>query len=127
MSKKVNVGIGVGVAAAAATLAGCFLYGKNGKKRLKKLKGWTLKAKGEIVEKVEQLKEMNEEAYYAVVDQVLHRYTNAREVGEDELLALSSELKKHWKDIKGEFETAEKKTVKRANKSLKRVISAAKK
>ena len=127
MSKKVNVGISVGIAAAAAALAGYFFYGKDGKKRLKKLKGWMLRAKGEIIEKVERLKEVNEESYYAIVDEVLHRYTKAREVGKDELLALSSELKKHWKDIREEFETVEKKTAKRTKRGLKRVISAAKK
>jgi len=130
MSKRTKIGVGIGVAA-AAVLAGLFLYGKDGKKRLKKLRGWMLKAKGEVIDRVEKLKEVNEEAYYRVVDEVLRRYTNAREVGEGELLSLSSDLKKYWKDVKKDlkkdFEITEKKTVKKAKKGIQKIVSAGKK
>ena len=50
-TKKI-VGAGVGLAAVAA--GAHFLYGKDGATNRKKVRGWALKAKGEMLEKLEE-------------------------------------------------------------------------
>jgi flagellar basal body-associated protein FliL len=52
MSTNTKVGIGLGLTAAAVTAAGAyFLYGsKQAPQNRKKVKGWVLKAKGEVLE-----------------------------------------------------------------------------
>ena len=79
MTKKSTTGTKVAVGAGLATLAafaaaGYFLYGKDGAKNKKKVRGWMLKAKGEILEGVEKLKDITEEQYAVVVDKVGAKY-----------------------------------------------------
>lgn len=100
-SKKVEVGIGLAIAAAAA--AGVyFLYGsKDAKKNRKAIKGWVLKAKGEVVEKIEQVKgELTEENYHKIVDGVVSKYSKLKTTTETEVQDLLKDLKGHWKNIK---------------------------
>ena len=110
-STALVVGI-VGVAAAAAAGA-YFLYGtKDGKKKMKQIRGWALKAKGEVLQKVEQLKEVNEDLYHQVIDSVLKRYETLKSVSPAELAAVAKELKGHWKNIKKELHSSVKKVSK---------------
>jgi len=79
MTKKTtgtNVAIGAGVAAIAAlAAAGYFLYGsKDGARNRKKVRGWMLKAKGEVLEGVEKMKDVTEEQYAMIVDKVASKY-----------------------------------------------------
>jgi len=115
---KVVAGLTVLAAAAGAY----FLYGTDAGKRQKtKIKGWALKAKGEIVEKLENLKEINQDKYEQIVDAVSARYQKLKNVDQGELLAMAKELKSHWKNIQKEL-TAGQKTVKRAAKKVKKAI-----
>ena len=54
LSAKEVIGIGAGVAALSA--AAYMLFGPNGKKNQKALRGWAVKMKGEIIEKFEEAK-----------------------------------------------------------------------
>jgi hypothetical protein len=60
--KENGVAVAMGLGALAALSAGAyFLYGtKEGAKKRVKIKGWMLKAKGEVLEKMEALKDVNE-------------------------------------------------------------------
>ncbi|HEU0085992.1 MAG TPA: hypothetical protein VFQ59_03495 [Candidatus Paceibacterota bacterium] len=118
--KSNNVGtvaaISAGVAAVAA--AGYFLFGPDGKKNRKNIKGWSLRMKGEVLEKIEQAKELTEPMYNTIVDKVASKYLsddNKREVE-----ALVSDLKKHWNNIsKAAQKTAKKATKKTSSKSAR--------
>lgn len=91
----------VGLAALAAVAAGgYFLYGKDGAKNRKKIKGWTLKAKGEVLEKVEKLKEVSEPEYRKVVDAVAAKYSAVKSIDPAEVQQMAKELHGHWKNIK---------------------------
>ncbi|MEN9649706.1 MAG: hypothetical protein RL094_673 [Candidatus Parcubacteria bacterium] len=93
----------IGVAA-AATAGAYFLYGtKKGKHARQQIKGWSVKAKGEILEKIEVLKDVNEEAYHKVVDAVLKRYESLKHIDSREVVQISKELKEHWKNIQKEL------------------------
>jgi len=97
---KVAVGVGLGLVAAAAAAAGAyFLYGPKGARNRRRVKSWTLKAKGEVLEQLEALKAVNEKKYHQVVDAVARRYRSLKNVDPRELQQLVKELKGHWRNI----------------------------
>lgn len=111
----------LGVAAAAAAGA-YFLYGTNtGKKKMKQIRGWALKAKGEVLEKMESLKEVNQEAYNKVIDAVLKRYESLKHIDATELVEVANELKGHWRKIEKEL-AAGVSTVSKMKKAGKTVV-----
>lgn len=101
--KDKNSGVGLGLSAIAGltTIAGAvFLYGTEaGKKKRKQIKGWSLKAKGEVLEQLEKLKEVNEEKFHQVVDTVTAKYQKVKTVAPEEIAELTTDLKKSWKHI----------------------------
>ena len=98
--EKAAVGLGV-AAAVAATAGAIFLYGtKAGARERKKIKGWALKLKGEVVEKLEGAQEFSEEVYNTVVDTTAKKYEGLKKVDPQELAAVVKELKGHWRNIK---------------------------
>jgi hypothetical protein len=105
MTKTENmIEAGIGLAAVAA-LGAYFFYGKRGDQNREKVAGWMLKMKGEILEKVEDIKELNEAEYYKLVDETSARYASLKKVGADELKHLTEELKGAWKHISEQLET----------------------
>jgi hypothetical protein len=96
-----NMGMIAGIGALAALSAGAyFLYGtKEGAKRRIKIKGWMLKAKGEVMEKLETLKEVNEEKYHDVVNMVMKKYQGLKNIDQKDVEELVTDFKKHWKNI----------------------------
>lgn len=94
---------GIGIALAAAAAAGIyFLYGsKDAKKNRKVITGWALKAKGEVLEKMEQVKgEITEENYHLIVDGVMNKYRKLKSEHGADIDDLVKDLKSHWKNIK---------------------------
>ena len=87
------------VAAAAAAAGTYFLYGEKGAKNRKIVKGWILRAKGEVLERIENLKQIDEDTYNKVVDTVAKRYQAMKNVDTTELAKMVEELKSHWKSI----------------------------
>jgi hypothetical protein len=100
----------LGLAAIAAGAAGAyFLYGtKDGAKMKKQIKGWTVKMKGEVIHKMESMKDVSEENYHMLIDEVQKKYRGAKSIDASELDSLVAELKTHWKNIKKEFEKGQK-------------------
>lgn len=97
--KKVGKDITIVGLVAATSVAGYFLYGPKGGKNRKKLKGWMLKMKGEVLEKVESLKEVNKDIYEEIVDQVTDKYKKAKDISEKEVEELSKKFKSYWSSI----------------------------
>ena len=107
MTKTENmIGAGIGLAAITA-LGAYFLHGKSGAQNREKIAGWMLKMKGEILEKVEDIKGLNEAEYYKIVDETSARYASLKKVGADELKHLTAELKGAWKHISEQLENRE--------------------
>lgn len=97
--KNSNFAANVGLAIVAAAGA-YFLYGtKAGAAQRKKIRGWTLKAKGEVLERLEQLREINETAYQDIVDKVTSRYQTMKNIDSQELQAFVQDLKSSWQHI----------------------------
>lgn len=95
------IGVGVGLTAAAVAAAGAyFLYGsKNAAKNRKLVKSWALKAKAEVLEKLETAKEMTQAEYETLVEQVVGAYATAQTVTKKDIKELQTELKSHWKGL----------------------------
>ncbi len=115
---------------AAGVIAGVagmyFLHGqgKAPKANRQKIKGWVLKAKGEALEKIEKMKEMDEEAYHAIIDGVMAKYNKLDSSDKAEIEALAKDMKKHWKAIARDLAPKKKKPVAKPKKPATPVVSA---
>jgi len=99
--KKSGAGVGTAVAVGAgiAVLSGAayLLFGPEGKKHRKDLKSWMLKMKAEIMEKMEDAKELTAPAYEAIVAQVSDKYKALKHVNAADIEKEVAELKKNWR------------------------------
>ena len=128
-NKKIIAKTGIGLAAAAiATSAGAyFLYGKDGDKNRKIIKGWMLKAKGEILQELEHMKNVDEKTYHELINTAASRYKILKNVNNKELFILAKELKDHWQHIKKASMAKPKKKVAKKAAKKKPVKKVAKK
>jgi hypothetical protein len=127
-----EVAIGVGLTTAAVAAAGAyFLYGsKSAAKNRKQVKSWALKAKAEVLEKLEDAKEMSEEEYQELVGSVVTAYQSAKGATKKDLKEFASEMSEHWREIEKAAKPLKKqatKTAKTAKKSAKKATKTAKK
>jgi gas vesicle protein len=107
--------------AIAAIAGGYYLFGaKNAKQNRKNVEAWTLKAKADVLTKLEKAKNITQDEYEKIVDGVSDKYAQVKEIGTDKADALRKELKKHWKEIKKEAEELEKKGRKAVAKVTKK-------
>ncbi len=118
MAKK-NTGIGtktvleIGAGIAALSAAAYVLFGKEGKKNRKVIKGWAIKMKGEMIEKFEQAKDLTEPVYHNIVDGIQAKYAKLKNVDQEELSKTIAEIKKHWKAIQNDKKGKKTKTAKK--------------
>lgn len=123
-----KVGIGVGISAAVAAAAGAyFLYGsKNAKQNRQKVRGWMLKAKGEVLEAIEKAENMTKKDYEQLIDRVAAAYLKMKETSKVDIADFKREMKQHWESIEKSTKntstgnTARKKVAKKAAPSKKK-------
>jgi gas vesicle protein len=111
---KKMVGLGVGIAVLG--VASYLLFGPDGKKNQKKIKGWAIKMKGEIIEEFEKMKELTQADYHKIIDQIQKKYSKIKKIDKKELTQVVDQMKNYWKTI-------EKKNKKPIKKVTKRKIS----
>ena len=130
-AKRKSVGVKVGLsavlagAAVAATAGAYYLYGPSGKKHQKQVKGWMLKAKGEILERAEKLKEIDVRTYHSLVDEVSKKYKKLKHVNGQDVARLARELKAHWVNIEKDLEKKARSGKKVVKKVARKVIKKA--
>lgn len=96
---KVSVGIGL-TAAAVAAAGAFFLYGsKNAAKNRKVVKSWALKAKAEVLEGLENAKEMTQEEYEQLIENVGKAQAQISKISKTDLTEFKNEMKDNWKAI----------------------------
>lgn len=102
--------VAIGAAAiAAAALGGYFLFGtKKGKQARAHIKSWAFKAKGEVLEKLEALKDLSEVEYQAIVDAVAQKYQSLENVSASDVKDFVSDLKRQWSQVKKHITMAQK-------------------
>ncbi len=124
-SNVVEVGIGLGAAAVAAAGA-YFLYGsKSAAKNRKVVKSWALKAKAEVLEKLEDAQEMTQAEYDQLNKSVSGAYTGAKNASKKDILEFSKEMKDHWKSIEKAAAPLKKAATKQVKKVAKKVEKVA--
>jgi len=102
-----EMAVGAGIIAAMA--GAYFLYGgKDAAKNRKKVKGWVLKAKGEVLEKLEKVQHATQDQYETTVDTVLNKYQAVKSIDTTEVDSLRKDLKKHWKGFQAELKKIKK-------------------
>jgi 6-phosphogluconolactonase (cycloisomerase 2 family) len=114
-----KISLGVGLTAAAVAAAGTFfLYGSKGaSKNRKAVKSWVLKAKAEVLEKLETAKEMSADEYMQLIDTVGGAYAGLKEASKVDISTFKKEMKDHWNKIE-KTAAPKKKAVKKAIKKV---------
>ena len=106
-----GLAVGLGVAAVAAAAAGAyFFYGPSGAKNRKNLKSWAVKAKAEVMENVEKMKDVSEKTYDETVSKVMAKYKKLKTIAPAELAEVQKELMGSWKSVKSEIDRFTKKS-----------------
>jgi len=90
--------IGAGITSVAA--AAYFFLGSKGEEHKKHLKAWAIKMKGDIIEKIEEAKDVNEDTYHKIIDNIATEYKKGAKASSSEIDELAKDLKKHWKTIR---------------------------
>lgn len=88
---------GIGATVAALGVAAYVLFGPDAKKNRKAIRGWAVKMKGEIIEKLEDAKEITEPVYHSIINKVQSKYSKLKNIDPKELELAISDIKKHWK------------------------------
>lgn len=126
LSDTQKIGLGVGLTAAAVAAAGTyFLYGSKGaSKNRKAVKSWMLKAKAEVLEKLEQAKEMSAEEYMQLIDTVGGMYATTKDATRNDISNFKTEMKEHWNKIEKTAQPKKKiaKKVAKVVKEVKNVV-----
>lgn len=91
--------IGAGLASAAVAY---FFLGPKGKIHQKQTKAWAVKMKADVVEKLENARDVSEGKYHQIIDSIADKYEQKTKAGREEIQLLATDLKKHWKLISKE-------------------------
>ena len=65
--------------------------------------------KGEVIEQLEKLKEINEEAYHRAVETVAEKYRKMKSIDQMDVEQIVAEMKKHWRNVRREIEGGKRK------------------
>ena len=98
--EKAKSGFGGFIAGALMALGVTYLI-RNKMTRGQKLraKGWMLKMKGDILDKIDNTKDMSADAYDEVVDTVAEKYEDLKNVDKEDLQHFAEKLKRKWRWI----------------------------
>ncbi|MEY3784473.1 MAG: hypothetical protein RLZZ230_795 [Candidatus Parcubacteria bacterium] len=119
-AQKISVGVGL-TAAAVAAASTYFLYGsKSAAKNRKAVKSWMLKAKAEVLEKLEDAKEMTQDDYENMINTVATVYSELKTASRADIKSFKDEMKDHWKAIE-KVAAPKKKVAKKAAPAAKKV------
>jgi hypothetical protein len=103
MKKKNNTQtktiVALSAGAVAIATSAYYFFGPSGKIHQKKAVGWMIKMKGEVIEQIENAKEMSEPIYHSIVDSVLATYVAGGKIAKPELDLFAKSLKGQWKSI----------------------------
>ncbi len=136
VSDAQKLGIGVGLTAAAVAAAGAyFLYGsKDAAAKRKKVKSGILRAKAEVLEALENAKEITEDEFRELVDGVVATYSKMKSLSQKDLKDFRREMLENWGELVDSgvakvmtVEQIAKKAAKRSAASKKKTTKTVKK
>ena len=124
-AQKLSIGVGL-TAAAVAAASTYFLYGsKSAAKNRKTVKSWMLKAKAEVLEKLEVAKNMSQEEYEEVINTIAGTYSELKDASRVDIKSFKEEMKDHWKAIEKSATPKKKAAKKVVKKAVKKVTKKA--
>lgn len=109
----------LGASLAGLAAAYFFLNPKN-KKNIENTKSWAIKMKGDVVEKLEQVRDISEAVYGGIIDSVATKYEKSLKSNSKEIRELAQDLKTHWRVISQSVEAKKKDVLKTVAKSAKK-------
>lgn len=126
MKEKINKNSGamklfVLGASLAGLAAAYFFIRPNSKKYIENTKSWVIKMKGDVVERLEQAREISESIYNEIIDSVAARYEKELKSSPEEVKALAKDLKTHWRAISRAAKDQEAADLKEDSKPVKAV------
>lgn len=134
LTQNQKIAAGVGLTAAAVAAAGAyFLYGsKDSEANRKSVKSWALKAKADVLERLEDAKNMSQEEYENLVHTVADAYSGVKGASKTDLKSFTSEMKNYWTAIEASAKPAAKAVAvamasELARKGAKKVVKKAQK
>jgi hypothetical protein len=90
-------GAGIGAVAAAVYFLASTKSGSGNKKKM--MKGWMIRMRGEVIERLENLREVTEPVYEEIVDTVAQAQIVSDRIPRKEIMDLADDLKRDWKAI----------------------------
>lgn len=120
--KNIEVATVVGMGIGALSVAAYVLFGPEGKKNRKKITGWSIKMKGEVIEKLEAAKEITEPVYHDIVEKVSQKYAKLKNVDEAELALVVADIRKQWKHMMRDAKPKKKVTKKTVKKVVEKTL-----
>ena len=126
MAKKetnsgVALGVGVAAAAAVAAAGAYWFYGSDhASKHRKQVKSWMLKARGEVMEAVEKVGDIDKKKYVEIVQQIIARYSKMAGVTAGEMAHMKKDLMTTWTHMDAARKSGAS-ALKGAKKSVKKV------
>ncbi len=96
-SSRKAVAVGAGIA--AITGLAYMFFGPDGKKNRSRVHGWAVTMTGEILEKLEEAKEITEPVYHHVIDEVAKKYAALKTINKEDLRHAVSEIRKQWRHM----------------------------
>lgn len=117
----------IGASLAGLAASAYFFLGPDGKKNQKQAKAWAIKMKGDVVEKLEMVRELSEPAYHKIIDSIAIKHKKELKAGHEEIMELAQDLKKHWKIISNLTKTAKSDVTEDSQKIVKDSIKVVKK
>ncbi len=102
------IGVAAATAAAAAAAAGAYwFYGSaDAAKHRKSIRSFMLKARADVLEAVEKVKDIDKNAYLAIVDRVVAKYSTVAGVTSQEVVQMTRDLKAAWTHMKAVHDAA---------------------
>lgn len=104
MKEKINKSSGamklfVFGASLAGLAAAYFFIRPKSREYIENTKSWVIKMKGDVIEKLEQAREISEDIYNKIIDSVATKYEKELKSSPEEVKALAKDLKTHWRAI----------------------------
>jgi gas vesicle protein len=89
---------------ATGVAAGLFINSKKGKELSKEAKKMAVQLQKQLGKKLENIKDLTQEKYAELVDDIVDRYTSTKELAEDELTKLKEYLLEAWDGIQEQLQ-----------------------
>ncbi len=122
MSKGTTISVAAAAAAAIAAAAGAYwFYGaEDAGKHRKSVRSFMLKARADVLDAVEKMKDIDKSSYLAIVERVVAKYSSVAGVTTAEVAQMTRDLKAAWEHMKAVHDSVKPAVLPAAKKVVKK-------